>query len=88
MKIEMRKEQDGFRFPAAWIEENVRGEDVLKAPEFADLIEAKKTFSVAIAKGAGELFMKFEGGAWMQSVHSVDKCFGFIKGKYRQVQTA
>lgn len=85
MQVRMRQEQDGFRFPAAWIEENVRGEEVLKAAEFAALIEAKKPFSVAIANGRGELFMKFEGGAWMQSVHSVDKCFGLIKGKYRRV---
>ena len=70
---------------AASIVENIRGEQIMAAAEFAGLIEAKKAFSVFIANGKGELFMKFENGKWMQSVVSVDKCFGIIRGKYSVV---
>lgn len=82
MKIQMLK---GSGFGAASVAENIRGEQVMQAPEFAGLIEAKKAFSVFIANGRGELFLKYESGQWMQSVMSVDKIFGIIRSKYSPV---
>lgn len=82
MKIRMMKESG---FGAASVAENIRGEQVMQAAEFAGLVAAKKAFSVFIANGRGELFLKYENGQWMQSVVSVDKVFGIIRSKYSPV---
>lgn len=69
-------------YPAAWVEENARGHELIKAPELATLFAGNASFSIAIAKGRGELFFKRINGRWHQSIHSVDQVFGHIRGKY------
>ncbi len=71
------------RFPIARITENVRGRDLLNAPEFAQTIADGKSFSVSICNGRGEVWMKLVDGHWLTKVDHCDQVFGFIRGKYR-----
>ena len=84
MRIEFLGEK---RFPAARVIENIRGEDVMRAPEFAGLIAEGKAFSLNIANNYGELKMRpIAGGGWEQQVVSVDKVFGIMRSKWRAVR--
>lgn len=69
------------RFPIARTEKNLRGTDLVKMPEFKEIFESKKSFSVMIYNGKGELEMRFKDGEWFQVIHSVDRCFGIMKSK-------
>lgn len=75
----------GRQFPIARTSENIRGRDILNAPEFAHTLAAHKAFSVSICNGRGEVWMKIINGVWQSKVDSCDKVFGFIRGKYRPV---
>ncbi len=71
------------RHPIAFVTENVRGQDLLAAPEFSHLFAGKFGFSVSIAQGRGELTLKRINGKWHQKVDSCDQVFGLISGKFR-----
>lgn len=77
---------EGKRFPAARVLENIRGEDVLRAPEFAGLIAEGKQFSLNIANNYGELMMRPAAGGWEQRVVSTDLVFGIIRGRWQAVR--
>lgn len=87
MQITFRTEQGPTaRHPIAFITENVRGHDLMKAAEFADLFAGKFGFSVSIAQGRGELTLKRINGKWHQKIDSVDHVFGHINGKFRAIK--
>lgn len=87
MQITFHNQTDqAKRYPVASVIENVRGHDLMKAPEFADLLAGQSGFSVSIAQGRGELWLKRINGKWHQKVDSVDQVFGFINGKYRALE--
>jgi hypothetical protein len=73
-------------FPAARTASNVRGRDILSAPEFAETITKKASFSVSIVNGHGEVFLKKINGVWHEQVHSVDRCFGNLKSRWNPVR--
>jgi hypothetical protein len=65
---------------------NVRGRDILSSPEFKIIVETRKSFSVSIVDGHGEVCLKKIDGVWHEQVHSVDRCFGNLKSRWNPVR--
>lgn len=87
MQVKFRDHQNDptKRHPIAHVVENVRGHDLMNAPEFAELFKGQFGFSVSIVNGRGELTVKRINGKWHQKVDSVDQVFGYISGKFRAI---
>lgn len=66
-------------------DKNLRGREIVNLPEAADAIAAKRSFSVAVVKGLGEVHMRFRDGKWQQKVDSCDRVFGFINGRWHSI---
>lgn len=64
---------------------NLRGREILSALADHSKVISKRAFSISICGGRGEVQMRFRGGQWEQSVHSCDKVFGFIRGRWSKV---
>ena len=73
------------RFTIGHTASNIRGREILAALAGHDKVVSKRAFSVSICNGRGEVQMRFRDGQWQQSVHSCDKVFGFIRGRWNNV---
>lgn len=63
--------------------DNIRGEEIFKrAPEAFN----GGSFSAMIANGKGEVFFKKIDGRWHERIMSVDRCFGVMRSKWRELK--